>query len=112
MLKENKRIHKRAMRYFEELGLIGRVVIVDNKIQAYTFGYQLNDKTFCVLFEITNLKLKGLSVFIFREFCKDIVWQALTFVNVMDGFGLDNVKKTKRSFSPVMIMPSFTLKVD
>ena len=49
MLEENRLVHFRTLKYFKELGLVGRVVIVDNEVKAYSFGYKLNEKIFCIL---------------------------------------------------------------
>ncbi len=90
---------KIAMEEFEELGLIGRVVKIEGVISAYTFGYQLNKETFCILFEITDLKFKGLSQFIFREFCKELT--KYKYINLMDDSGLENLRRVKKSYRPI-----------
>lgn len=90
---------KIAMEEFEELGLTGRVVIINGEISAYTFGYELNRETFCILFEITDLNIKGLSQFIFREFCKELT--QYKYINLMDDSGLENLKRVKESYRPV-----------
>ena len=41
MLEDNRSVHALAMEYYEELGLVGRVVLIDGKIKAYSFGYPL-----------------------------------------------------------------------
>lgn len=109
MLLENRQVHELAMRYADELGLIGRVVKVDGKIRAYSFGYPLNEMMFCVLFEITDLAMNGLSVFIFREFCRDPQVQRYQLVNVMDDFGMENIARVKKSFRPTLLLPSYVV---
>ena len=109
MIDDNRLVHRLAMRHYEDLGLIGRAVCIDDKIKAYTFGFALNTKTFCVLFEIADLSFKGLPVFIFREFCKDREIQKFDFINVMDDFELGNIKRTKLSFRPCQIIPSYAV---
>ncbi len=109
MLLENRTVHELAMRYSQELGLVGRVVLVDGLIKGYTFGYPLNDDMFCVLFEITDLSVKGLSVFIFREFYNDPALESYQLINAMDDFGLENIRKTKLSFRPKKIIPAYVI---
>jgi uncharacterized protein len=91
--------HKKAMDRYEALGLTGRVVVVDGKISAYTFGYPLSKDVFVVLFEVADLKKKGLAQFIFREFCKGL--GGFKYINLMDDSGLDNLRKVKLSYHPV-----------
>ena len=114
MIEENQSVHSLAMRYHKELGLLGRVVAVDGKIRAYSFGYFLNPSIFCVLFEIADLCIKGLSTFIFRELCDDPELKKFPFINCMDDFALKNIEQTKLSFRPVILIPSYvvTLKSD
>ena len=109
MLEENAGVHQLALRHYQELGLTGRVVTVEGKIRAYTFGYPLNTETFCVLFEIADLSCNGLGVFIFREFCRDAAIAPYKFVNAMDDFELNNIQRVKDSFRPVVLLPSYTV---
>ena len=41
MLDDNRSVHQLGMQYDKELGLKGRVVVIENRIVAYTFGYAL-----------------------------------------------------------------------
>jgi len=82
MLEENRGVHELVMRYYNQLGLIGRVVLVEGQVKAYSFGFPLGGNMFCVLFEITDLDIKGLPVYIFREFCRDEVLEQYQFINV------------------------------
>ena len=109
MLEDNRKVHELALKNDEFLNLIGRVVFVDKKIAAYTFGYPLSRDTFCVLFEITDLNYKGLPAYIFREFCKDASLRKYRFINVMDDFELQNIQKTKMSFKPSVMFPAYVV---
>jgi hypothetical protein len=109
MLEENALVHQLALQHYKELGLTGRVVVIDNNVMAYTFGYPLNEQTFCVLFEIADLSCNGLSVFIFREFCRDAAIEPYKFINVMDDFELPNIQRTKDSYHPVVLFPCYVV---
>jgi hypothetical protein len=101
LIEDSYAAHKKAMDRFVDLGLAGRVVLVDNKVSAYTFGYPLGDETFVVLFEIADSKIKGLSQFIFREFVKEM--SDYRYINAMDDSGLENLRKVKMSYHPVKV---------
>ena len=109
MLEENAGVHQLALRHYKELGLTGRVVVIDGNVMAYTFGYPLNEQTFCVLFEIADLFCNGLGVFIFREFCRDAQIAPYKFINVMDDFELSNIQRVKDSFPPVVLFPCYVV---
>lgn len=109
MLEENARVHGLALQYAKELGLVGRVVLVEGKLRAYTFGFEVNPDVFCVLFEVADLKASGLPVFIFKEFCDDPTVRGYRFINVMDDFAMEGVRRTKMSFAPSLLWASYTV---
>lgn len=105
MLKDNFKAQKTAMGHLKELGLMGRVIKIKNKIKAYTLGFKLNKDTFCILFEVADLKIKGIANFLFRKFCEEL--KGFTYINCMDDSGLENLKKVKLSFRPCKIIPAY-----
>lgn len=110
MIEDNRMVHRLAMESCRELGLIGRVVCLDQKVKAYTFGYRLNDEIFCILLEIADPEIKSLPTFIFSEFCSDTELEKFATINVMDDFALDNVRQTKLSFKPSQRISSYIVK--
>lgn len=109
MLDDNYGVNKLLMQYHKELGLFGRVIIVKNKIKAYTFGCAINNDWFCILSEIADSDIKGSAVAIFRDFAKELVSMKIKFINTMDDFGLDNIKETKLSFHPSVLLQSYVV---
>jgi uncharacterized protein len=109
MVRENRSVHTLAFRGFHDLPLNGRVVMVDGRIKAYTFGYPLHEGMFCVLLEITDPEVKGLSAYTFHEFCRDEATRFYKFINAMDDFAMDNIARTKKAYKPVMMVPSYTI---
>ena len=109
MLEENRGVHSLIFQRYDEIGLEGRLVMVDGKPQAYTFGYPLNEEAFCVVVEIANLDFKGLPVYVFSRFCADDRLQPFKFINVMDDFVMNNVARTKESFRPKALYPSYVV---
>ena len=110
MLEDSRSAHRIAIAHAEALGLLGRVVRIDEEIRGYTFGYPLNADIFCVLFEITDLEIKGLAQFIYREFCKEL-GDTYRWVNAMDDSGLENLKRVKRSYYPSQLIPSYNIAI-
>ena len=109
MLQENEGVHALVLRHYRKLGLTGRVVIVDGKIKAYSFGFPVTEDMFCILFEIADLDIKGLPVYVFREFCRDAALRKYKFINVMDDFEMEGVRQTKMSFHPCVLLPSYVV---
>jgi len=105
MLEDNRLVIKEALSSYKQLGLEGTVVKVDKRIKGFTFGYKLNKDTFCILYEITDLSIKGLAQFIFRQFSAEL--QNYKYINIMDDSGLDNLRKVKLSYKPKRLVLSF-----
>lgn len=108
MLGDNFSCLKIIMRDYPDLDLTGRIVKIGQDISAFTFGFKLNKNTFCILYEISDLSIKGLSQFIFRQFCGEL--KDYKYINIMDDSGLDNLKKVKLSYHPVRLIPSYIVK--
>lgn len=108
MLEDSRSAHRISVAYADALGLLGRVVRIDGEIKAYTFGYPLNSDTFCVLFEVADLRIKGLAQFIYREFCRELMG-TYKWINAMDDSGLENIRRVKRSYHPTHLIPSYNI---
>ena len=107
MLEDSWHSHRVGLVRHEQLGLVGRVVVIDGILRGYTFGYPLNSEIFCVLFEVTDLGIKGLAQFLFREFCREQA--AYRWINTMDDSGLENLKRVKLSYRPAKQLASYNL---
>ncbi|MCY4401808.1 MAG: phosphatidylglycerol lysyltransferase domain-containing protein [Candidatus Poribacteria bacterium] len=108
MLNDSQSAHRIGITHAEELGLVGRVVRINGQLCAYTFGYELNRDTFCVLFEISDLNKKGLAQFIYREFCKELLG-SYKWINAMDDSGLENLKQVKQAYHPKRLIPTYNI---
>jgi len=93
---------------YQDFNCLGRLVRIEGELKGFTFGFKLNDDTFCVLYEITDLSIKGLAQFIFREFCREL--SDYKYINIMDDSGLENLKRVKLSYHPVKLVPAFIIK--
>ena len=107
LLEDNFTAFQVVLGSYNKLGFIGRVIKTGGEIKAVTVGYPLGRKTFVVLFEVCDLRFKGIAQYIFREFCKE---QDYPDINIMDDSGLDSLKKVKLSYRPYKIMDSFVIR--
>lgn len=112
MLEDNTAVHRRALRMFARLGLVGRVVEVEGKIVAYTFGYFVSSEIFCDFLEVADKKYRGLATYVFKRFCADPVLQDVKFINGMDDFTTETVNWTKMSFRPALLLPIYSVDLD
>lgn len=101
MLGDSHRVLQWLLGRYKRTWYRGIVVLLDNRIKAFTLGYALNSAVFCVLFEIADLNIKGLAQFIFRQFCSEL--EGYSHINVMDDSGLESLKKLKNSYKPCLV---------
>lgn len=105
MLDDNFTSLKTALSNYRDLNFTGSIVKMDGELKAFTFGYRLNKDTFCILFEIADLSVKGLAQFIFYRFCNEL--HSCKYINIMDDSGLANLKKAKLSYHPQKLVNSY-----
>ncbi|RKY32339.1 MAG: hypothetical protein DRP74_02820 [Candidatus Omnitrophota bacterium] len=105
MLTDSRKCLKVLLDNFRYLNLKARIIKVGRVIKAFTCGFEVNPETFCILYEITDLSLKGISQFIFRNFCREL--KEYKYINIMDDSGLDNLKRVKLSYRPEKLIPSY-----
>ena len=107
MLEDSRHAHHTGVTNREELGLVGGLVLIDGEVKGYTFGYPMDTEIFCILFEVTDLRMKGLAQFLFREFCRE--QGGYRWINAMDDSGLENLKRVKLSYRPSELIPSYNV---
>lgn len=108
MLEDSRKSLLVLLQNYDDLNCAGKIVKADGEIKGFTFGFKLNKDTFCILYEITDLTIKGLAQFIFREFCASL--KEYKYINIMDDSGLENLKCVKLSYHPVKLVPAFIVK--
>lgn len=108
MLGDSKVCLETLLDNYQDLDAPGIIVKVEDRVAAFSFGYELNPETFCILYEITDISVKGLAQFIFREFCRQL--SSYKYINVMDDSGLENLRKVKLSYHPIRLIPGYIIK--
>ncbi len=100
--------HRRALTELEALGLSGLVVRVAGVVEGYTVGGPVRPDVFGVLLEIANPAIRGLSAYLFREFCR--AQAGVTWVTAMDDSGLPALARAKQSYRPARLVRSWLVK--
>lgn len=108
MLEDSRKSFQFMMDNFGSFNLKGIEVIINSDIKGFTLGYELNKSTFCILYEVVDLNVKGLSQFIFKKFCE--ILKGYEFINVMDDSGLENLKRVKQSYNPIKEIPNYIVQ--
>ncbi len=92
----------KALRYREELGMEGLLLMEKGRIIAMTMGSALSAHTFDVHFEKALEGLEGAYTVINREFARYLKesYPDLRFLNREDDLGLEGLRKAKLSYYP------------
>lgn len=99
---------KNLVRFSKQLNVKGVVVKVEGKLIGVSLGEPLTNQMCSNIIEKTNIRFRGASEFIFREFAK--LWPLYKFLNAQDDFGIEYLKNAKLSYHPVKLLKSYYLE--
>lgn len=105
MLRDSAKAHRIVLNEYRELGLTGRVLWVDGSLRGYTFGFPRSREVFCILLEVTDRSVYGLSHYLFREFCRE--FHQYPLINTMDDSGLPSLARAKRAYHPCQMVANY-----
>ncbi len=97
----------RALENYDFLQLQGLCLIIEDRLEGFTFGERITSDVASVLVEKTNFTIPGSAQYLFREFAK--TYRDCTYINVGDDLGLENLRKVKMSYRPALFGEKFTL---
>jgi hypothetical protein len=109
LLQDAERAHGVAFSEHERIGLSGTVAMAQNRVVAYTFGYWLTPRTWCVLLEVADRSISGLAQWLFRETCRVAVGQGAVSINTMDDAGLTGLRSAKLAYHPASIIENYVI---
>ena len=109
LLEDAEGAHRLVLTEPERIGLSGAVVLMQGRIVAYTFGYWLTPRVWCVQLEIADRSVSGLAQWLFRETCRTAVNSGATMINAMDDAGLSGLREAKRAYHPTMLIENWAM---
>lgn len=98
----------RGLENFSYLQLQGGVIIVNGKVEAFTFGEKLNEDTAVVHVEKGNYDMKGIYPIINQDFCRHN-WQNMQYINREEDLGIEGLRKAKESYFPVKMAEKYVV---
>ena len=102
----------RALEYFEALDLLGGALYAEGELVAFAIGEAISSETFDVHFEKARADINGAYPMINREFVRLIcgTYPSVCYVNREDDMGLENLRKSKESYCPDILLRKFTAR--
>ncbi len=99
MLLSSQKSHFRALHQGEDWGMDAWVVLLGNRLAAYSVGAALGPETYGIYLEVTDLTVKGLSAYIFTNICRQV--ESYAWINAGDAEGLPRLAESKEHWHPV-----------
>lgn len=100
----------RAFDNFDALGMLGGALFADGNLVAFTFGEKISSDTFDVHIEKAHAKTEGAYTVINQEFSKLVLskYPEIAYINREDDMGLENLRKSKQSYYPDLMVVKYT----
>lgn len=96
------------LRHFENLGLMGGAIRVDNQIVAFSLGAPINHNTFGVHVEKADIHYDGVFTLINQEFASHLPEQYL-YINREEDLGIAGLRQAKMSYNPAILLEKYAV---
>jgi len=107
-IRAEKKAILQALASFLHLGLMGAVVKVGGRVEAFTLGGRLTPDMAVIPIEIANPGLVGLAQWVNREFvCRE--WGDFALLNREQDMAIEGLRKAKLSCQPVRLVKKYNL---
>lgn len=109
LMDESKAV-KAILENSEALKVKGGLIIINDKVEAFTLGEMLNQETAVVHIEKANPDIPQLFVVINQQFCEH-AWKDVAFINREQDLGDEGLRKAKSSYHPARMVEKFRIKL-
>ena len=99
MLASSQKAHLRALLQGADWGMDAWVVLLGDRLVAYSSGAPLSADTYGIFLEVADLTVKGLSAYIFASVCRQV--EPYARVNTGDAEGLPLLAESKNHWHPI-----------
>ena len=99
-----------GLRHFQALNLVGGVILVDDRVEAFTLGELLNQDTAVVHIEKANPTVPGIYAVINQEFCRHS-WPKVPLINREQDLGVPGLRMAKMSYHPQRLVEKFRIQL-
>lgn len=110
MLKGERDAIIEVLIHWDELKLTGGLIYIDGKVEAFSFGEELNNDTAVIHVEKANPDIRGVYPVINQQFCAN-AWKHIPFINREEDMGIEGLRKAKESYYPVKMVEKYIAKL-
>jgi hypothetical protein len=101
---------REALNNFSALKIQGGVVLVNDKVEAFTLGELLKNQTAVVHIEKANPEIRGSYAIINQQFCENS-WQNVPYINREQDLGEPGLRQAKLSYNPDHLVEKYRIKL-
>ncbi|MFR9661673.1 MAG: GNAT family N-acetyltransferase, partial [Rikenellaceae bacterium] len=98
---------ERGFAHYYELGFIGGVILIENRVAGFTYGSIVGDGTFCINIEKCDTRYSGIYAAINRLFAASLPAE-ITQINREEDMGIEGLRRAKSSYHPSYLLPKYT----
>jgi hypothetical protein len=95
---------------YPALGLQGGVILIDDRVQAFSCGELLNQDTAVIHLEKADPELRGLYAVINQQFTRE-AWAGVPFINREQDLGEPGLRKAKLSYHPHHLVEKYRIRL-
>lgn len=97
-----------ALANYQDLNIHGGVILINNKVEAFTIGELINEKTGVIHIEKANPEMKELYAVINQKFAENSL-HTVPFINREQDLGVEGLRKIKLSYHPEELVKKFRI---
>ena len=101
---------REALTHFTELRIQGGVLLIQNKVEAFSLAELLNRETAVIHLEKANPEIPGLYPMINQQFCEKS-WSRVLWINREQDLGEPGLRKAKESYFPDHLVDKFRIRL-
>lgn len=101
---------RRFLDHFEEFGLLGGALFVEDNLVAFTIGSPINSRTFDIHVEKADTRYEGVFPMISQQFALHLPPQ-YTYINREEDMGLPGLRQSKLSYQPLQLVEKRTARL-
>jgi hypothetical protein len=99
-----------ALSNFQDLGLEGGVILINDRVRAFSCGELLNADTAVIHLEKADPEMRSLYAVINQEFTRK-VWARVPFINREQDLGEPGLRQAKLSYHPHRLVEKFRVRL-
>lgn len=100
----------RALSHLSELDIQGGLLLLNNRIIAFTYGAPINQEVFDICVEKADTTVEGAYAMINHEFALRLPIQ-YRYLNREEDLGIDGLRRAKLSYHPLLLLEKYTARM-